>query len=259
VIRHRGREGWHWAVRTGGLTIGTNTVQPEHAGCAATQTPAARARGPHSDLAPSKTVVIRHRGREGWHWAVRSGGLGSSTYTGQPGHADCPADQHRRPEHAGREVDTGAAVSSRAKRHCARCGQLAVRGTPGPSARALCKGGRLRSAEPRTSAQATRQNGQAVWLTAGRQKAAEERGEAALCSMRAARQYGGHPGRLARALCKGGRLRSAERQTAAQAARQFGTRPQLASSTGRWQAAEERGEAALCGCNRLGSTDRPSG
>ena len=141
--------------------------------------------------------MIWHRGREGWHWAVRAGGLGSSTYTGQPGHADCTADQHRRPEHAGREVNTGTAVSGRAKRHCARCGQLAVRGTPGPSARALCKGGRLRSAEPRTSAQATRQNGQAVWLTAGRQKAAEERGEAALCSMRAARQNGGHPGRSA--------------------------------------------------------------
>ena len=106
-------------------------------------------------------------------------------------------------------------------------------------------GGRLRSAEPRTSAQAARQYGAGRLANGtGRRQAAEERGEAALCSMRAARQYGA--GRLARALCKGGRLRSAERQTAAQAARQSGNFPQLASGTGRWQAAEERGEAALC-------------
>ena len=51
---------------------------------------------------------------------------------------------------------------------------------------------------------------------------------------------------LLTALGNGGRLRSAERQTAAQAARQSGNVPQLASGTGRWQAAEERGEAALC-------------
>ena len=49
-----GRRGWHWAVRAGGLTIGTNTVQPEQAGCAATQTPAARARGPYDDLLSQK-------------------------------------------------------------------------------------------------------------------------------------------------------------------------------------------------------------
>ena len=36
IVETTGREGWHWAVRAGGLNIGTHTVQPEHAGCTAT-------------------------------------------------------------------------------------------------------------------------------------------------------------------------------------------------------------------------------
>ena len=72
---------------------------------------------------------------------------------------------------------------------------------------------------------------------------------AALCLMRARRQYGAcrrANGSRQRRVADRGLQRSAERQTAAQAARQSGNVPQLASGTGRWQAAEERGEAALC-------------